>query len=81
MTRYRNIGWGIESTLYHGPNMVSCEHVTRLTPNPLVGAYLPLSTLEHLTDLAEAMKLFKEPIFLGDLNVDLEKRGARGDSK
>ena len=51
--------------------MVSCELVTGLTRTPLVGAYLPPSNLEHLQDLEESLKRFKEPIVLGDLNVDL----------
>ena len=53
--------------------MVSCKLVTRLIRTPLVGAYLPPSTLEHLPDLEEALKRFKDPIVLGGLNVDLNK--------
>ena len=30
MTRERPIKWGIESTRYHSPNVVSCELVTRI---------------------------------------------------
>ena len=78
MTRERPVGWGIESTRYHGPNMVSCEIVTRLTWTPLIGEYLPTSTLEHLPDLDESLQSFRDPIFLGKLNVDLDKaRGLR----
>ena len=29
--------------------------------------------IEHLPDLEEALKCFKEPIVLGDLNVDLDE--------
>ena len=73
VTKERPVGWGIESTCYHRPNMVSCEIFTGLTRNPLVGTYLPPSTLEHLPDLEEALKRFKDPIVLGDLNVDLNE--------
>ena len=55
--------------------MVICEIVTGLTRNPLVVTYLPLSMLEHLPNLEEALKRFRDPIFLGDLNMDLN--GAR----
>ena len=73
MTRESPVGRGIESTSYHGTNVVSCKFVTRITQTPLVGAYLPPSTLEHLPDLEEALKRFKDPITLGDLNMDLDK--------
>ena len=53
--------------------MVRCDIITGLTRTPLVGAYLPLLTLEHLPDLDEALKRFRDPIVLGDLNMDLEK--------
>ena len=61
----RSVRWGIESTHYHGPDMVSCDIVTGLTRTPVVSAYLPPSTLEHLTDLEEDLKQFRDPIFLG----------------
>ena len=73
VTRERLVGWGIESKRYHGPNVVSCEIVTGLTWIPLVGAYLPPLTLEHLPGLEEALHCFMVPIALGDLNVDLDK--------
>ena len=57
---------------YHGPNMVSCELVTGLICTPLVVVYLPPSTIDHLQDLEEALKRFKGPIVLEDLNVNLE---------
>ena len=71
--RERTFGWGIESTRYHRPNVVSCEIVTGLTQTPLVGTYLPPLALEHLPDLEEALQRFRDPILLGDLNVDLDK--------
>ena len=73
VTRERPVVWGTESTRYHGTNLVNCKIVTGLTWTPLVGAYLTLSTLEHLYDLEEALQPFREPIVLGDLNVDLDK--------
>ena len=41
VTRERPVGWDINSTRYHGPNVVSYKIVTGLTLNPLVGLYLP----------------------------------------
>ena len=58
---------------YHRPNVSSCQIVDGLTWNPLVGAYLPFSTLEHLPDLEEDLQCFREPIVVGGLNVDLDK--------
>ena len=55
------------------PNVVSCEIVTRLTWTPLVGAYLPPLTLEHLSELKEALQIFRDPIVLEDLNVELDE--------
>ena len=48
LTRERPNGWGIESMRFHGPNVVSCKIVTEHTHTPIVCAYLPPSTLEHL---------------------------------
>ena len=73
VTRERPVGWVIESMCYHGPNVVSCKIVTGLTLTPLVGAYVPPSTLEHLTGLQKALQRCRDPIFLGDLNMDLDK--------
>ena len=72
MTNERPVGWGIESMRYHGPNVVICKLATRLIWTPLFNVYLPPSMLEHLPDLEEALKRFREPIFLGDLNMDLD---------
>ena len=44
-------GWSVESTRFHGPNVVSCEVISGGKQNPLVRAYLPPSTLEHLPDI------------------------------
>ena len=74
MTRERTSRWGIESTRFHGPNVVSCKIVTGTTRNPLVGAHLPPLTLEHLSGVEEELQQFKGwyPIVLGDLNVGLD---------
>ena len=72
-TRERPNRWGIYSTRYHETNVVICELVTGLIRTPLVDAYLPLSTLNHMPDLEEALKRFKEPILLEDLSMDLVK--------
>ena len=56
---------------YPGPNVVSCEVVTRLTWTPLIDAYLPLLTLEHLPDLEDFLQFFIDPIVIRDLNMDL----------
>ena len=37
------------------------------------GAHLLLSTMEHLPDLEEALQRFRDPIVLGDMNMDLDK--------
>ena len=73
MTRERPARWGVESTRYHIPNMVSCEISTKRTWTPLICAYLHASTLEHLSDLEEALKLFRDPIVLRGLKSDLDK--------
>ena len=66
--------WGGEYTRFHRPNVVSCEIVTGPTQTPLVGAYLPPLTLEHLPEVKEELQRFKGRyiIVLGYLNVDLE---------
>ena len=73
MTRKRPDRWGIESTHFHRPNVVSCKIVTGPTRTPLFGTYLPPSIMEHLPDFKEALKRFKGryPIVLGYLNIDL----------
>ena len=62
--------WSIDLTRFHGPNVAICEVVTSKRTQ-LIGAHPPLSTLEHLPDLAEALTKFyhQNPILLGDLNA------------
>ena len=43
--------WSLELTRFHGPNMVICEVVTERKPTPIIGKYLPPSTIDHLLDL------------------------------
>ena len=58
---------------YPGPNVVSCEVVIRLTWTPLIDAYLPLLTLDHLPDLEDSLQFFSNPIVIRDLNMDLNE--------
>ena len=64
---------GIESTRYHETNVVICKIVTRLTQTPLIETHLPTSRLEHLPDLEEVLQRLRDPILLGDLNMDLDE--------
>ena len=41
-------GWIVKLTRLYVPNMVSCEIVSGDQITPLIGAYLPPSTLAHL---------------------------------
>ena len=74
VSRDRTNRWGIESTHFHGPNVVRCNILTRRIQTPLIGAYLSPLACDKLLDLKEALQIFKgvEPILLGDLNVDLD---------
>ena len=47
---YRTQVWSVESMRFHGPNVVICEVITNRKWTPIIGAYLPPSTLEHLLD-------------------------------
>ena len=68
-------GWSVESTLFHGPNVASCEVVTitngKLTP--IIGAYLPPSILDQLLDFEEALIRFWDhyPIVLDELSANI----------
>ena len=74
VTRERTNGWFIEFTRFHGPNVVSCNIFAGHTRTPLIGAYLPPLTMEHLPYFEEALQIFKgmDPIVLGYFNVDLD---------
>ena len=73
VTRERAFGWGIESTRYPSPNVVSCKVFTGLTHTSIVGTYLPEPMLEHLPDMEEVLQLFRYPIVLRGLNLDLNE--------
>ena len=49
----RENGWSVNFTQFHGSNVVSCEVVTSGKRTPIIGAYLPPSAMDHLTDLGE----------------------------
>ena len=53
--------------------MVICEVVNGGTQNPIIGTYLPPSTLEHLPDLEEGLLCSRDQdtIALGDLNSNI----------
>ena len=51
-------GWIVESTRFHGQNVVSCKLVAGNQQTPLIGEYLPPSTLDKLTYLEEALNRF-----------------------
>ena len=74
VTRERTDRWGIESTRFHGLNMVIWDKVTRPVRTPTVGAHLPNLMMEHLPDVEEALHQFKEwdLILRGDLNMELD---------
>ena len=49
-----------------------CEVISGNQLTPIIGEYLPPSTLDHLPDLEEALNRFlgRYPVVLGDLNAD-----------
>ena len=57
--------------------MVSFEVITVTDGKwtPIIGSYLPTSTLEHLPELEEALIRFRyhDPILLGDLKADIHQ--------
>ena len=70
VTRVRTVRWGIESTRYHGPNVVSFKIVTGITWTPLTCHPQRWSTC--LT-LRRPYSASGTPIVLGELNVDLDE--------
>ena len=69
--------WDIDSTQFHGPNVVSCEIILGIEHKPPISAYLPSTTLEHLPELEETLNCFpgRYPIALGELNVNVDWMG------
>ena len=53
--------------------MVSCDVITSGKHTPLISAYIPIYTLEHLLDLEEALTRFQNqnPIVPGGLNDNI----------
>ena len=74
VTREQTSWYRTESMRFHGPNVVRFETVIGHTRTPLVGTYLPPSTVEHLPDFEEDLQKFKGlyPIALGYFNVELD---------
>ena len=74
ITRAQPEGWNIESTRFHGPNVLSCLIVSGTKRMPLVGVYLPPSSLDSLPDFEEALTRFQgytNIVAAGDLNADI----------
>ena len=63
----------IKSMQFCGPNLVCFKIVSGIQRIPLIGAYLPMTTLCHLPNLGEALNFFpgRYPIVLRDLNADV----------
>ena len=75
LTRARS-NWHLESTQVHSPNVLSTILVSGTQRTPIIGVYLPPSTLEDLPALTIALSRFPahKPLLLGDLNVDLSNQ-------
>ena len=71
MSREKPEVWIFEYMRFHGPNMAICKIVSSDQPVPIIGAYLPPSTLDNLPDSEEAMYQFldRDPVLLGNLNT------------
>ena len=52
-------GSSVESVRFHISNVVSCEFVVGGKRTPLIGVYLPPSTMYHLLELEEALPHFR----------------------
>ena len=67
-------GWHVEDTRFHGPNVLSCVTVSGPQRMPLIGAYLPTSSLAFLPLLESALQLHATSdsvTVLADLNADI----------
>ena len=67
--------WSVEATRFHGTNVVRCEVITEVKQTPVIGAYLPPSTSEHLPYLGDALTCFQDQDFIviGDLSAKIGK--------
>ena len=65
----------VELTRFHMPDVVIYEIFAGRKMIPVIDAYLPASTLEHLQELEEALPRFQyqDPIVLGDLKTNIVK--------
>ena len=77
VTRDRMEEWETEYMCFHRINVVSCKVVSGLQRTPLIGYYLPLTTLDQLPDLEDAPNCFpgRYTIVIGDLNVVVGRMG------
>ena len=66
-------GWIVESMRFHCTNVVSWDIVAGDQQNPLIGSYLPQSTLDPLPNLEDVLNRLtgRYPVVLGDLNTDI----------
>ena len=55
--------------------LTSCEVVTNIKWTPIIDAYFPTSTLEHLPYLEDSLERFQDqyPIVLGEMSVNIDK--------
>ena len=75
VSRDRQTGWILELTRFHRPNVVSCEDIRGTSRTPIIGVYLPPTTLDHLPNLEESLESFQfqDPILKGGINLDLDE--------
>ena len=60
---------------FRWPNLVSFKVIRGMYWTPIIVAYLPPSTLDHLPDIDESFECFRvqDPILMEDLNEDLDE--------
>ena len=68
-------GRSLESTRFHGPNVVSCEVFRGTSRTPIIGSYLPPTMLDHLPNVEDTLEGFcgQYLILMRYLNVDLHE--------
>mmetsp|Transcript_5724 Transcript_5724/g.8521 ORF Transcript_5724/g.8521 Transcript_5724/m.8521 type:complete len:1130 (+) Transcript_5724:164-3553(+) len=75
-------GWGLESTICYGPNVIRSTLVAGDKRKYIIGVYIPPSeengkTLDFIREAVESVPNSRWPIImLGDLNVNLKEPGA-----
>ena len=72
---YQPTRWSLELTRFHWPNIVSCEVFRGTSRTPIIGAYLPPTTLSHLPNLEEFLERFRvqDPILMEYINMELDE--------